>query len=121
MYSGICSRGTIVCILSKLSGFKSPASLFQISILISPGVSAESTPNRFTPFKINGNTLVLSSGDATNPQVATLPFLPQRFNRVARVFPPTVSIAPAHAGESKGLPELSETSSRLTQDRKSVV
>jgi len=48
------------------------------------GVVAEFTPSRLAPLRINGKMLVLNRGEATLPQLSTLPCALRDFRMVAR-------------------------------------
>ena len=90
-----------------------PASFFQISRRSFVGVNPESMPSKLTPRKINGKTVVDNSEEATRPVAATAPPRYVALSNVAKVVPPTVSIAPAQRPLSKGFFDSSFTSSRL--------
>ena len=90
-----------------------PASLFHISRRSSVGVNPESMPNKLTPRRINGKTVVDNSDEATNPVAATAPPRFAALSSAAKVVPPTVSTAPAQRSLSNGFFDSSFTSSRL--------
>lgn len=74
---------------------------------ISIGQFEESIPKILTPLKINGYTVVGSSGDATLPQQVTEPPYFIDLIVVARISPPIVSITPAQSPFNIGLPVVS--------------
>ena len=69
-------------------------------------------PSRFTPRRINGNTVVLSVAPPAKPQDATLPPLATDRSTPASVSPPALSIAPAQRSDSNGRLDAAATTLR---------
>ena len=84
--------------------FQSVARRCQIFSLRSMGHKTESMPISLTPRRINGYTVVCSSGEDTRPQQVITPWYCVVLMSVDRMFPPTVSIAAAQRPDRMGRP-----------------
>ena len=99
---------------SRWRGFRSSARRRQTSRRSARGVNTELIPSKFTPRRMNGNTVVLSSALPAIPMLAMFPQnLVVRVSHASRS-PPTLSIAPAHCASSRGRdPGLTASRSRM--------
>ena len=100
--SGRAESGTVSVIRSSLSSGRSRTRRCHASIRSSRGHMTESMPSRLTPRSRNGITVAGRSLPPASPQAATLARYLSWVRIVARVVPPTASIAPAQRSVSSG-------------------